>query len=291
MAESVWGNSLPLLVIVGLLAFLVTCVAIKAGFYRSLPAAVYPRTPTSMDLFFVVAGFFVYNQAFPFILSTYLILFQKVLGLSKQLSLNAKLWLVSLNIWLTIPVLGYVFRELKPSTLLCVLESDAVETKSEWVYNLSLGAFTWFICYPVVNFLNLILSEALKVFFHLPETDQVAVKLLKMTFSSPTLLAFYLSAIVLIVPIIEEFIFRGIILRWLTPKVGPWRGILISSVIFAAVHYSASQGMYNLQLLPALFMLSCYLGYLYERQRSLWAPIGLHMTFNLISSIVLIYQG
>lgn len=293
MAESALEDPLNILSTAGLLTFLVTCIAMKAGFYRSLPAANYSRTPTFGDLLFVFLAYLTFHIVL-FPLGVYLglsLYMQRLMIPPLRISEDTQMWINCLSLWISIPVLVYFCRLLQPTALQCVRESDSVETKKEWVYNLSLGAITWLICYPVVFFLNLILSGVLGFFFHSPETDQVAVKLLKMTFSDPLMLAFYLFAIVLIVPIVEEFIFRGIFQRWLSSKMGPWFGIIISSLGFSALHYSSSQGIYNLELLPSLYVLSCYLGFLYERQRSLWAPIGLHMTFNLVSASMLIYQG
>lgn len=293
MAESVLEDPLSIFSTASLLTFLVTFIAVKAGFYRSLSAAIYPRIPSFVNVLFVFLAYLTFHLLlFPFGVYLGLSLYaQAWVSPPWNISEDTQMWINCLSLWMSIPILWFLCRIFQPSALQCVIGSDTVETKNEWVYNLSLGSLTWLICYPIVFLLNLILSEVLEIFFHPPETDQVAVKLLKMTFSDPSQLAFYLLAIVLIVPIVEEFLFRGILQRWLSSKVGAWPGILIASLGFAALHYSSSQGLYNLELLPSLYLLSCYLGFLYERQRSLWAPIGLHMTFNLISATMLIFQG
>lgn len=289
MAESVLENSAALLPFVGVLTLVVTYMAVKAGFYRPLSAASYSRTPTFGDVLFVFSLYLTYSTLFPFALYFALLILQKVFpGMHSE---NANLWVACLNLWLTLPVASYLCHEMKPSALRSVMESDTSKTKNDVWYNLSVGAITWFICYPGVILLTLFLSGVLEALFHPPETDQVAVKFLKKTFNDPTLSACFLSGVVFAVPMIEEFLFRGILQRYLIPKMGLLAGILMTSVGFSGMHYSATQGMYNLELLPALFVLSCYLGYLYERQRSLWAPIGLHMTFNLISSMMLIFKG
>lgn len=293
MAESVLEDPLSIFSTASLLTFLVTFIAVKAGFYRSLSAPDYRSIPTFGNLLFVFLAYLTFHMIL-FPIGVYLALSvysQTWITLPWNISEETQMWINGLSLWMSIPVLWLLCRVFQPSALKSVIKNDTVETVKEWAYNISLGVVTWLVCYPVVFLINLILAEVLENFFNPPQTDQVAVKLLKMTFNDPAQLAFYMFAIVLIVPVVEEFIFRGIFQRWLSPKLGPWVGVIISSLGFSALHYSSSQGIYNLELLPSLFVLSCYLGYLYERQRSLWAPIGLHMTFNLISASMLIYQG
>ena len=63
---------------------------------------------------------------------------------------------------------------------------------------------------------------------------------------------------------------------------------MIASLIFAAFHFSTSQGLNNIELLVSLFVLSCFLGFLYERQESLLASMALHATFNAISILAIL---
>lgn len=77
----------------------------------------------------------------------------------------------------------------------------------------------------------------------------------------------------LIVPVFEELLFRGFFqtaLRSLSNS--PWIGILLTSIFFAILHPPTH--------IPALFMLSCGLGYAYERSGSLFRPILMHILFN-----------
>ncbi|HOK95321.1 MAG TPA: type II CAAX endopeptidase family protein [Anaerohalosphaeraceae bacterium] len=79
-----------------------------------------------------------------------------------------------------------------------------------------------------------------------------------------------------VVPIFEEMLFRGFLqtqIRTLTNR--PWLAVVITSVIFAILHPTTH--------IAALFMLSCGLGYAYERSGSLFRPILMHFLFNGIS--------
>ena len=75
------------------------------------------------------------------------------------------------------------------------------------------------------------------------------------------------------VPIIEELLFRGLILDTLSESYGSWTSIIISSVIFALLH------IYPLSILNAFWAGMIY-GYLRIRTNSLWPSIILHGLWN-----------
>lgn len=79
-----------------------------------------------------------------------------------------------------------------------------------------------------------------------------------------------------VVPVMEEMLFRGFLqssLRALLP--GVWPAVLVTSGLFAAVHYSTH--------FLSIFALSCALGYAYERSGSLFRSIAIHALFNASS--------
>ncbi len=94
--------------------------------------------------------------------------------------------------------------------------------------------------------------------------------------SQPSLRALMFVFLILIAPVFEEMLFRGIlqtVIRGLTPR--PWEAIVITSVFFAVSHPWTH--------LPALFVLSCCMGYAYEKSGSLLRPIFIHALFNAAS--------
>ncbi|MBI2743136.1 MAG: CPBP family intramembrane metalloprotease [Chlamydiales bacterium] len=148
-----------------------------------------------------------------------------------------------------------------------------------------LGIATWFIAFPLVVVISQICDLLLYVFFGVESYEQVAVRFLKMALGSPLLLLIALATVIVIAPIIEEWLFRGFLQSFLRKHVGRKAAILLTAFSFALFHLSGSQGLGNISLAISLFIFSCYLGFLYERQGSLVAPIGLHMAFNTVSSI------
>jgi membrane protease YdiL (CAAX protease family) len=85
--------------------------------------------------------------------------------------------------------------------------------------------------------------------------------------------ALYLGA-GFIAPLGEEVFFRGFLQTSLGNALrSRWIAILLASACFAAVHA-------QLHALPALFLLSVLMGFVYERTGSLLAPFLVHAIFN-----------
>jgi membrane protease YdiL (CAAX protease family) len=149
------------------------------------------------------------------------------------------------------------------------------------------GFSSWIIAYPVVFFVGQGLSLLFYILLGLTEQEQVAVRSLKITGGYPVLNVSMILSMAVLVPIMEEVLFRGFLQTWLRGKVSVFKAIMITSLIFALFHYSYTQGISNIEYIAALFLLSSFLGFLYEREKSLWAPIGLHVAFNTISIAII----
>lgn len=89
---------------------------------------------------------------------------------------------------------------------------------------------------------------------------------------------------VVVAPIIEEFIFRGIVQRNIARATTPWIGIIITSLIFGAIH-----------LIPQQILLatlnSVVLGVVFYLTRSLISVVVIHLLNNGLAYINLIYFG
>ncbi|MFL6549140.1 MAG: CPBP family intramembrane glutamic endopeptidase [Povalibacter sp.] len=74
-------------------------------------------------------------------------------------------------------------------------------------------------------------------------------------------------------PVLEEMLFRGVILRSFLHQYSRTKAILWSSAIFGIAHLNVYQ-------LATAFAIGIVAGWLYERCRSLWPCILLHATYN-----------
>ncbi len=147
----------------------------------------------------------------------------------------------------------------------------------------SMGILTCFISYPFVLLIQLVVSLLSLFLWGGNQVEQVAVEHLKNTLDNSVLFPFMIFAIVVLVPFMEELLFRGFLQSLLKRYLRRGWAIVITAFVFALVHFADSQGMGNVQLILSLFVLSCFIGFIYEREQTLWAPVALHMTFNGIS--------
>lgn len=84
--------------------------------------------------------------------------------------------------------------------------------------------------------------------------------------------ALMLFLLLVYAPLVEELVFRGILLqRWATKWGLPW-GLVASSVLFGLLHFNNPLG---------LTFFGLVMGLLYVRSRSLWLPIVCHSLNNL----------
>ena len=152
-----------------------------------------------------------------------------------------------------------------------------------------MGIMTWFIALPVVLAIGQIADMFLYYVFQFESYEQVAVRYLKETLQSPPLMVIALFMILIAAPIIEEFLFRGCLQTFFKRYMTRPKAILLSSACFALFHFASSQGLGNVSLILSLFTFALFLGFIYERQASLFASIGLHMTFNAVSTVRILF--
>jgi len=89
-----------------------------------------------------------------------------------------------------------------------------------------------------------------------------------------------LVAAVVIQPICEEFLFRGLFYGTWKRYLGPLSAGFLSCLLFAAFHT-------NLASLAGLFILAVCLNIAYERTGSLLVPISMHAIFNLTNLLLM----
>lgn len=145
-----------------------------------------------------------------------------------------------------------------------------------------MGLVGCLIAMPLVFALSQVLDLILETVYNIPPIEQNAVVHLKGIGGNPILFFITIAFVSTIVPIMEELLFRGFLQSWLMKYFSIENSIIATSIIFAGFHFASQQSWYNIQIVGALFILSIFLGFVYVRQRSLWAPIALHSLFNLI---------
>lgn len=84
----------------------------------------------------------------------------------------------------------------------------------------------------------------------------------------------------IVAPFVEEFLFRGLVHRWISERTGMWIAIPVSAAIFAVLHGIPL-------LIPPLFVVGCLLAWVYEKSRSIWPCIVLHGIYNGVMTVSL----
>ena len=102
---------------------------------------------------------------------------------------------------------------------------------------------------------------------------QLVAELLASKSLSGFQLAFVFVMSALVIPVLEELVFRGIIYQSLRSRMRPWIAICISSAIFASMHMSLS-------FFIVLFAMGAVFAYSLEKTKSLYVPICLHCLNN-----------
>jgi hypothetical protein len=93
--------------------------------------------------------------------------------------------------------------------------------------------------------------------------------------------------IVLLAPLAEELLFRGVLLRALCRKYSPTLAVFVSALVFGLVHAAGDPSVGTLIALPALVLVGLVCGYQAVRTGTLSRSILIHMGFNALSAVVL----
>jgi membrane protease YdiL (CAAX protease family) len=91
--------------------------------------------------------------------------------------------------------------------------------------------------------------------------------------------------VAIVVPFTEELCFRGIFLRGLMKKTTPVVAILISGLVFAAIHLSDPNALYGFS---SLILVGIFTSALTIYRGKIDASIALHVGFNLTAAVFLI---
>lgn len=88
-------------------------------------------------------------------------------------------------------------------------------------------------------------------------------------------------AVVVVAPLAEEVMYRGVLQRALAERLGTVGAVVVTSVIFAAAHGQVI-------LVPGLFVFALVLGFLAVRFDGLVTPIVAHAAFNATTVVILL---
>lgn len=100
-------------------------------------------------------------------------------------------------------------------------------------------------------------------------------------FNDPALVPLILVGVVLLAPLGEELLFRGVLFQALRRRVPPWPAIGLSGLAFGLTHVQPVA-------IVGTFPLGMYLAWLFHRRGTIVSPIVAHLVFNLLGAVLLI---
>jgi hypothetical protein len=88
----------------------------------------------------------------------------------------------------------------------------------------------------------------------------------------------------ILAPFAEEFYFRGLLHNWFRQHLNVWWSIFLSSALFGLAHFD------SVGVLVSSFIMGAVMAYAYERTKSLWITIAIHVITNS-TAVVLLYAA
>jgi membrane protease YdiL (CAAX protease family) len=276
------GDSIYIILVFGLIALITNTIAWKKGFYTWRPSAA-PAVS-----FRNVGSLFAIYIGVTYVLASYFgALLQKFVATPPTTGMIVFLQYVLI----TLLLLGfYLYCHTHDRTVfLKIWKNPAIQPPTSPLYDFIFGVLAWLMAFPVVQVIGQLMDMILYVILSFEGYEQVAVKYLKTTLQSPAMTVLALISIVVVAPVVEEFLFRGALQTFLKRYCQPKTAIMIASICFSLFHFSPEQGFGNISIIFSLFVFGSFLGYVYEKQGSLYASIGLHLAFNFISSVRILF--
>lgn len=139
-------------------------------------------------------------------------------------------------------------------------------------------AWGWFL--PVVAGAAIVLSEVDNLCRWLLPPPRWVVEMMAEIFLVRGRFGSMFFTIVVVAPLMEELLFRGLILRGLLGRFRPWVAVLLSAMLFGLMHVNPWQ------MVPTFF-LGLVFGWFYLRTGSLWPCVAAHALNNLLFLVVI----
>ena len=156
---------------------------------------------------------------------------------------------------------------------------DALGLRARWV-DLGWGPVTWFSCVVVQAVVGMLVLRS-GVPFEGNAPDLTAARGLPVSYVVELLLLTVVAA-----PVVEEIVFRGMVLRALmsSMRVGP--AVVVQGVLFGLAHVDPSRGIGNVGLVILLSSVGCVLGAAAVVTRRLAAPMIAHAIVNALAMAI-----
>lgn len=93
-------------------------------------------------------------------------------------------------------------------------------------------------------------------------------------------------SVALLAPLVEEILYRGMLLPWLNRFMGRWPAIVASAAVFAGIHLIDWDAR---AAVPGLFLIGIVLGWAAMRRGDLSLAIPIHAGVNMLAAFLLVW--
>jgi membrane protease YdiL (CAAX protease family) len=164
-----------------------------------------------------------------------------------------------------------------------VLVGRTKGTSARHDFGLKVRASDWWVVLAGVG-VFLVATVMIYPLVHLANAHQQVVDDLEK--ASGAKLAVFAVIAVIVAPVCEELLFRGLLLQALRRRISPEGAVIVQALAFALAHPMLSPTVGDLAVVPALFLLGAISGVVAVRRGDLSRSIMLHVGFNLLTTLL-----
>ena len=190
------------------------------------------------------------------------------------------------SIWYISPLFGYEYSDVRAIVLFFVFNImililviivlkiantsifDIMNIKKSFVYNMVIIGSVATLVFVLLP--QILIPDITRDF----KTDYLA----GLKSMSPMIIVIFSFDSIILTPIVEETIFRGVLYPVLYRKIGRIASLLLTSYIFLHAHFGVFLQSISISLV--IFSRGLLFVWLYDKKRTLVYPIGFHMLFN-----------
>jgi membrane protease YdiL (CAAX protease family) len=207
----------------------------------------------------------------------------------RRLSISTTLGTFSANEWQAmVQLVGLVLGTLSILLVTYVVPNDLRDLvcgKSGGVKQWLKGCGFGIVFMPIILLSTWVIG-VLTSLFGPEKAPQLALDILASLHGKGVLFWLLVIFVVVVVPYVEEMLFRGYLQGFLNGLVHPTLAVFLTSAAFSAFHYTPTQKASNVEIMVGLFVFSLFASKLRYTENSIHAAIGMHTAFNAASLLL-----
>jgi membrane protease YdiL (CAAX protease family) len=183
-------------------------------------------------------------------------------------------------------LLLFYFALKSKEQFISILKDKMTLPKTSLLWDVTIGLTIFIVSLPFLSFLQNSLEWILTYFFQMEVPRQFFIDFIRQIKENKPLLTFFFVLVCILVPAYEEFLYRANIQTWLKNYLSPFWAIFVTSLFFAVSHFFTIDTVPGkIIVIITTFAASMYLGFSYERQRSLITSITYHSMINTLTFV------